>query len=95
MAKKKRYSQSSRDKMDERQGMEGYYDKSYRGMSGSDMIHEDKSASSNLPTSVVERSFQPKRGLESDQAENILGNINRQMDSDHNQLMRQLKLQKY
>lgn len=68
MAKKKRYHQSKRDRMDERYGMEHYEERKmakrmHRGVTArggneyNGMISEDFSKPSNLPTEVVMKPY--------------------------------------
>lgn len=99
MAKKKRFKQSVKDRMDESRGMErrldGYYDSSYREMYGDGFLYDDKSAPSNMPRQVIEQRYPEMGGLESDQAYDTIRGIDRQMYSDKGQLKKQLKLEKY
>lgn len=82
MAKKKRYHQSMRDRMNEGEGMvrrqKMNHPMSHR-LSG--MVHEDFSKPSNLPTNVIQKQYPMTHGVYQDYDYDTLEDANRCIDN--------------
>lgn len=93
----KRYHQTKKDRMHEREGMksrlgESFYD-SYderRALErrDSEMISEDHSAIANMPQNVIMREYPKTHGYTPEDLDDTIRGIDRQMDMDNSQKMK-------